>query len=638
MLQCFLLLLIGVSLYASEEKSIKKEETKFVLKEGENTFTITKGYFPYIDAMMAFPSEKILGTAEKPKPLSDLNLDIVDQTTLTTMQQLVARINETDPTFLTKSSDWFLYERYKSPPQWDAVTQELLPLSTTSVKNLLDLAHASDFLNSESLTLLLLDVLANRLISGTLKGEAIALQSSSVDLMFAQIIINKALIEGGSEVTVVSAPMNDEGDDAIVVNKNSLFLCPTAVKKGCCFVINKPNNNFQNHILVEQQMLTEKWLSSYSYPFGGAVLATDASFDLKYQLLLIRPDNDPHKFTFLVVDNVANRYSTLVNAVEHIVRNGKASDVSFIFEDNSYDFYIKINDDVYKSNAKTVFDTNGKKALFLQQVTMSNIDDLFIRKYLNKQNSVCRCLEQKRKEIFNTRVLHTYTYSSYFMDYLKKIYGVDFNIVQTACNHDAFNHVLLLQNAQDAGRHSIARVSFAPDKRIQHLLDCMNKLPTDTGTLYANALCACYIYTSKWGISAQNLENKMGALYNVIDPSMKTIIQNTLPSSLIARSSFYAKKAGSFLKQSISFLRLPATAAAAVGAIGVGAFYPFATLLTIPLAGSLAYRWKRNYQQKHRLTDTEIKTWLLNSAMAMAMISMFYIGEHRGSIGFGELR
>lgn len=37
---------------------IVNPEQKFVLKEGENIFTITKGYFPYIDKLVEFHAEK----------------------------------------------------------------------------------------------------------------------------------------------------------------------------------------------------------------------------------------------------------------------------------------------------------------------------------------------------------------------------------------------------------------------------------------------------------------------------------------------------------------------------------------------------------------------------------------------------
>ena len=175
----FLFIMCG-SMHGMSPQLTVNPEQKFVLKEGENTFTITKGYFPYIDKMMAYTSNKALGTAEKPKPLSALNLDIVDQKTLTTMQQLITRINEKDPTFLMKPLDWWLYGRYTSTPQWEDITQELLPPATTSVKNLLDLAHASDFLNAESLTPLFLDVLASRLVKGSFKSEPIAVQSTDI--------------------------------------------------------------------------------------------------------------------------------------------------------------------------------------------------------------------------------------------------------------------------------------------------------------------------------------------------------------------------------------------------------------------------------------------------------------------------
>ena len=446
-----------------------------------------------------------------------------------------------------------------------------------------------------------------------------------IDVMLAQIIINKTLIEGTTDVAVVDAPMNIQGYDTISVNKKSFFLCPTAVKKGCCFAINKPNNTFENYTLTAEQVLTEKWLFMKWYPWGGTVLGTDASSDLQYQLFLIRPDNDPHKFTFIVVDN-AHYYHIAVNAADHIMREGKPGDVSFIFEDNGYDFYVKINNDVYKSNAKKIFDTKGLQGLLLQQVTMNNIDDLFIRKYLNKQNSICRCLEQKQKDMFSTRVLHTYTYSGKFLDYLKDLYKVDLNIVQTACNHDAFNHVLLLQNAQDVNRHSIARVSFAPDKRIQPLLDCMNKLPTDTGTLYADALCAHYIYESKWTISAKELEDKMGALYNAVDPSMKVIIQNTLPSSFIGGSATGVQQAfkhyGSFLKRNIGLLKLPLTAAAFVGSWN---FAPWLMPL-FPTVFLLNIKFSELSQQKHWLTGPKMRELLTyNALLGFGGIALSYM-------------
>lgn len=556
------------------------------------------------------------------------------------MQQLVTRINEKDPAFLTMTSDWFLYERYKSPPQWEAITKELLPPSTTSIKDLLDLADASDFLNSEPLTLLLLDVLADRLVRGSLKGEPVTIQNTNIDMMLAQIIINKTLIEEGPEVEVIKAPMNALGNYSAQVNNNAIFLCPTAAAKmGCCFTINGLNNTFDNYILIEQQVSTAKWLYSHSYMWTGTVLSTDISSDLRYQLFLKHPDNDPNKFTFAVVDNVVNNHAA-VNAAGYIMRQGRASDVSFIFEDNGYNFYMKIDNDVYKSNAKKIYDTKGQQGLLLQPTSMDSISDLFIRKYLNKQNSVCRCLEQKQKEKFNTRVLHTYTYSDKFLVALKKFYNTDFNIIQTACNQDAFNHVLLLKNTQNANQYHIARISFAPDKRIQPLLDCMNKLPTDDGTLYANALCAHYMYASKWTLSTQDLEGKMGVLYNSVDPCMKTIIQNTLPSSLIGRSTVRVQQAfkhyGAFIKRNMGLLKLPAIAAAVVGGVGLATTYPFATLLSIPLGVSVGARWASNYQKKHALTAPVIKEWLVTGAIVMLMIPILYWGESKGRIGFNR--
>jgi|GEM_PF-4497992 len=190
MLRYCLPFLICASLCASEKKLAKQEEKKFVLKEGENTFTIARGYFPYIDTLMTFSSEEQVGTAEKPKKLSEFNIDIINQKALTTLQKLIDNINEKDSTFFTVSLPyWPRYERYIFPLQWETIVKELL-LDTMPVKELVDLAHAADFLLSNPLRLLLLDILADRLIEGESKDEPISMESPNLDVMLAQIIIS----------------------------------------------------------------------------------------------------------------------------------------------------------------------------------------------------------------------------------------------------------------------------------------------------------------------------------------------------------------------------------------------------------------------------------------------------------------
>lgn len=614
MLRYMLPILICFPLYASESKYAKKDEKKIALKKNENIFDIKLSLLPALANMVTDLTPFV--APEQPSAILS-TMSGVPEDTLITLQNVQNAITEKEPFFFTKMNYWARHNRYVTPDNWNSIVSNFLSPQKIDIPKLIECATVAARYENLGLANVILTVVADRLLQGENKNTPFIIENTDLDHALAQMIVSKALLENAA-CSIVKVPVQETGQYSTTAN--SALLCRTATKEGCCLVTNQIND-FRTYVLREQSVLTAKWLYMQPfYQFIGTAIATDASSDLRYQLVIIKEKNKKN-FVFLVQDTIKNGF------VSDKLKADPTKDISIIFENNGYDFYLKASDNMFKSNAKKIFDTNADKGLLLQRISLNDIDDLFIKKQFEKGRGLCRCLEQKQTEKFSTRVLHTLSYTANFLDELKKVYNnTDFMIMATACNYDAFTHSLLMQNIKSMDTYYTARVSFAPDPRINPFLACMNGLPTNNGTLYAHALCVYYLCTSNWLLSAAGLTKIMGALYNTVDPSMKTLIGQKLSRSANPFSYF-----GSLIKQNLSFLKLPAMAAAVAGSIKLVAMSPAATLISLPLVAVLGWKFRRMSQQKHSWIGPKVKEELTNAAIAMLMIPMVYYHFTRGN-------